>query len=293
MTRSLRTVIIPAAGRGTRLLPATRVTAKELLPVYDRVLIDFAMQDALQAGAERIIVVISRSKTAIRDYLSGDTAYSEPESARRRIGVDDPHPAAMPEVVYVYQDRPLGLGHAVLCCANLALPGPIGVILPDDVIMGTECLSEMAGRYTRGQMVAAMQVGADETSQYGIFRLRGLPIDRCIAVSGMVEKPKAGTAPSSMAAVGRYILDPAIFDALGQTLVGAGGEVQLTDAISIATKSLPLTAFRFSGMRFDCGNHDGLLAASQARQVIAMAEAIARNRSGAHAGAAQNARELI
>ncbi len=264
MSVSMRTVIIPAAGKGTRLLPATQVTAKELLPVYDRVAIDFAIEEAVNAGAERIIVVISAAKTAIRDYLSPelDTASDKPSPLVRTLQ------NVKHDLIYAFQDEPLGLGHAVLCCKDMTLPGPFGVILPDDVIMGRNCLSEMAGSHTTGQMVAAMQVKPEETAQYGIFRLSGLPKNRCIPVSGMVEKPAHGTAPSTIAAVGRYILDPMIFDILERTPVGTGGELQLTDAIVIATHAVPLTAFQFTGVRYDCGNHDGLLAASLARYAV-------------------------
>lgn len=257
MSTPVRTVIIPAAGKGTRLLPATRVTAKELLPVYDRPVIAFAIDEALEAGAERIIVVISPGKTAIADFLGRDEVQDD-------LG-------RQAEVVYVVQDKPLGLGHAVLCCAGKTLPGRFGVILPDDIIMGRACLPEMVAHLQVGQMVAAMKVSAAQTAQYGIFRLGGLPSGGCIPVTGMVEKPAPGTAPSSIAAVGRYVLDPMIFEVLAHTPVGAGGELQLTDAIGIAINAMPLTAFQFTGTRYDCGNHDGLLSASVARQSMVKA----------------------
>ncbi len=266
---SIKTVIIPAAGLGTRLLPATRVTAKELLPVYDRVVLDFAIDEAVGLGAERIVVVISTAKVAIQAYLASQSfhdAESEvPSGDARRLG---------PEIIYIFQDRPLGLGHAVHCCKDVMLPGPFAVLLPDDIVMGPNCLEEMASHYTDGHMVAAMQIKPEEASRYGIFRLGGLPKDNCLPVSGMVEKPIAGTAPSSFAAVGRYILDPMIFDVLENTPTGKGGEVQLTDAITISGRALPVVAFRFSGTRHDCGNHDGLLAASVARKAEARQERV-------------------
>ncbi|TGD41543.1 UTP--glucose-1-phosphate uridylyltransferase [Pseudotabrizicola sediminis] len=252
---ALRTVIIPAAGKGTRMLPATKVTAKELLPVYDRPVIQFAIDEAVEAGAERIIVVISKAKDAIRHFL-GDYAVSSPGGATR----------ITPEIIYVMQDSPKGLGHAVLCCKSKMLPGSFGVILPDDVIMGRGCLSEMAQSHVAGQMIAAMEVAVEDTGSYGIFSFDGNSDDTSVRVTGIVEKPDANAAPSTLAAVGRYILQPLIFDVLRNTPAGAGGEVQLTDAIAVATQVLPLTAFRFSGTRFDCGSHDGLLAASNARQ---------------------------
>ena len=264
---AIKTVIIPAAGLGTRLLPATRVTAKELLPVYDRVVMDFAIDEAVTLGAERIVVVISSAKVAIQAYLAGQS----PSGDANGVSLSDTRKGG-PEITYIFQDRPLGLGHAVHCCKEFVLPGPFAVLLPDDIVMGPNCLLEMASHYTKGHMVAAMQIKPEDASKYGIFRLCGLPRDNCIPVSGMIEKPTEGTAPSSFAAVGRYILDPMIFDILEKIPKGKGGEVQLTDAITIAGRAVPVVAFQFSGTRHDCGNHDGLLAASLARKEKARQE---------------------
>lgn len=265
---SIRTVIIPAAGKGTRLLPATKVTAKELLPVYDRVVMDYAIEEATGAGAERIIVVISACKAAIQAYLSQNDTF-----ARSKMDINQTCLRGFrPDVVYVFQDQPLGLGHAVLCCKGETLPGPVAVLLPDDIITGQNCLADMAAHYREGHMIAAMHVMAHEASQYGIFRVSGLPEDRCTPVSGMVEKPVFGAAPSSYAAVGRYLLDPMIFGVLEHTPPGKGGEVQLTDAIAISAHAQPVVAFQFSGTRHDCGNHDGLLGASLARQAFVKAD---------------------
>jgi UTP--glucose-1-phosphate uridylyltransferase len=271
---SIKTVIIPAAGLGTRLLPATKVTAKELLPVYDRVVLDFAIDEAVGLGAERIVVVISTAKVAIQAYLAdrgkGSAAYSSDAS---RTG---------PEIIFIFQDSPLGLGHAVHCCKDVMLPGPFAVLLPDDIVMGPNCLAEMASHYSAGHMIAAMQVKPEEAPQYGMFRLGGLPKDNCLPVSGMVEKPTVGMAPSSFAAVGRYILDPMIFDVLQKTPKGKGGEVQLTDAITLSGPSVPVVAFRFSGIRHDCGNHDGLLAAAMARKAQVRQESAIAGVGAAH-----------
>ena len=269
--KPIRTVIIPAAGKGTRLMPATRVTAKELLPIYDRVVLDFAVDEAVGLGAERIVVVISAEKGAIQTYLSEQGL----KGARHGGAVVDGTRKIEPETIFVFQDQPRGLGHAVLCCRDVTLPGPFAVLLPDDIIFGSNSLAEMAKHYKGGHMVAAMQVKPEEASQYGIFRVSGLPRDHCLPVSGMVEKPAPGKAPSSFAAVGRYILDPMIFEVLAQTPYGKGGELQLTDAITISAGTTPVVAFRFSGARHDCGSHDGLLAASVARKAIARQESAA------------------
>lgn len=284
--KTLNTIIIPAAGKGTRMLPATKVTAKELLPVYDRPVIQFAIDEAIAAGASRIIIVISKAKTAIREFF-GDTATSSAPTAQDA----GPRQSAV-EIVYVLQDEPQGLGHAILCCKGLLLPGPFGVILPDDVIMAGGGLSEMHRHYEGGHMIAAMQVPQEETCQYGIFAFNGSAADRCIPVNNMVEKPQVGKAPSAIAAVGRYILLPMIFDVLSHTPKGAGGELQLTDAIAIATHSVPLTAFRFSGSRYDCGSHDGLLAASNARQAEIRARRVTALRASTQQGHSGKTRGL-
>jgi UTP--glucose-1-phosphate uridylyltransferase len=274
---AIRTVIIPAAGRGTRLLPATKVTPKELLPVYDRLVLDFAIDEAVSLGADRIIIVISTAKLSIQTYLDdrklrGCAGKFASPAALQRVG---------PEIIYVFQDIPRGLGHAVLCCKDVMLPGPFAVLLPDDMIAGPNCLVEMAARYSAGHMVAAMQVKPEHASQYGIFRLSGPPDGDCVPVSGMVEKPSDCEMPSSLAAVGRYVLDPMIFDVLDRTPNGRGGELQLTDAINISARATQVLAFKFRGTRHDCGNHDGLLGASLARQAAVRAKLVSSGSLGA------------
>jgi len=273
MTQHIRSVVIPAAGRGTRLLPATKTTPKELLNIYDRPALQFAIDEAIDLGVEQIVVVTHPDKPGIRDYLTPDRVYVKDLAASGKAQLG----AALSEIevpdridiVFVDQLRPLGLGHAILCAKGLTLPGPFAVILPDDVILGTSCLTEMADSYTKGHMIAAMEVRRDQTNAYGIFRIAGLPVGRSVPVSGMVKKPGAAQAPSQLAAVGRYILDPVIFDTLQHITRGAGGEIQLTDAIARDADHLPLTAFRFSGNRYDCGCYDGLLDAAMARQSAA------------------------
>lgn len=268
--KKIRSVVIPAAGRGTRLLPATKTTPKELLNVYDRPVIQFAIDEAVNLGADRIIVVLHPDKRGIREYLAPAnglaTFLRESGKVSLAQSLEDLDVPARVEIVFAEQSEPLGLGHAVLCAKESVLPGPFAVILPDDLIFGPPCLTEMAARYTQGHMIAAMEVSAAETSSYGIFTLAGLSIGRSVPVLGMVEKPSAGLAPSRLAAVGRYILEPTIFDTLAQGIPGAGGEIQLTDALERDSGRLPLTAYKFSGVRYDCGAHDGLMDASLAQQ---------------------------
>ena len=270
MASNIKTIVIPAAGQGTRLLPATKVTPKELMTVYDRPVLQYAIDEAANAGAERVIVIIHPSKEAIRQYLTPDQKFIQDLAAKGKHDLSQTlaqlSPPKQMEIVFAYQHEALGLGHAISCAADFVLPGPIGVILPDDVIFDTFCMGEMARSYTVGHMVAAMEVAPEDTCNYGIFRLAGPSVGRCVTVDGMVEKPALGQAPSRLAAVGRYILDPVILSTLQATRRGAGGEIQLTDAIAEDAKTLSLSAFRFSGTRYDCGNHDGLLEAACARQ---------------------------
>lgn len=272
MSHRIATAIIPAAGLGTRLLPVTKATPKELLNVYDRPALQFALDEAIDLGVQRIVVILHPAKQAIRAYLTEDPALSATLRAKGKAALADAlAEIAVPrgiEVAFVTQDQPLGLGHAVLCAAPLALPGPVAVILPDDLIFGRSCLSEMAEAYTGGHMIAAMEVRAEDTGQYGIFRLATPAIGRSVPVSGMVEKPGPGQAPSRLAAVGRYLLDPGVFATLQHVGCGAAGEIQLTDALTRDVGRVSLSAFRFSGTRYDCGTHDGLLDAAIARQAL-------------------------
>ncbi len=270
MPTTIRTVIIPAAGRGTRLFPLTKVTPKELLPIYDRPVLHFAVAEALASGAERVVIVVHPTKTAICDYVTKGRPDIHPMPSDgmsdRSAIFREKSLANDADVVFVMQSSPLGLGHAVLCCSDVVLPGPIGIILPDDVIMGESCLIEMAQDYAGGHMVAAMDVDASETSHFGIFTPTGQTHRRCVPATGMVEKPKKGNAASNLAAVGRYLLDPVVMQTLASTKPGKGNEVQLTDAIAQDALDVGLTAFRFSGARYDCGSLDGLIEAGVARR---------------------------
>lgn len=270
---TVRTAIFPVAGLGTRFLPATKATPKELLPVLDRPLLQFAIDEAREAGIERMVFVSHPSKSAIERYVHADAELGETLRAKGKHGIADRLDLAAidpenEEAHFVMQHKPLGLGHAVLCAADLALDGPVAVILPDDLIMGKPgCLSEMIAAYAdagAGHMVATMEVARDEVSAYGVLDPKREAEGRLLHASGMVEKPAAEDAPSLQAVVGRYILDASIFDDLRGQEAGLGGEIQLTDAIAKSTNRVGLCGFRFSGNRFDCGSKAGMLRATLA-----------------------------
>ena len=269
----VRTAIFPVAGLGTRFLPATKATPKELLPVLDRPLLQFAIDEAREAGVERIIFVSHPSKTAIERYVHADPELCATLRAKGKDDIADSLDAAaldpdQDQVFFVMQPEPLGLGHAVLCAVDHVLPGPVAVILPDDLIMGEKgCLSEMLDAYETsapGHMVATMAVKRDEVHAYGVLVPEGEAEGRLLPASGMVEKPDPDEAPSLQAVVGRYVLDGAIFDDLRGLPPGRGGEIQLTDAIAKGAERVGLCGFRFSGTRFDCGSKVGMLRATLA-----------------------------
>jgi UTP--glucose-1-phosphate uridylyltransferase len=251
------------------MLPATKVTPKELLPVYDTPLLQFALDEALEAGARRLIFVSHPDKSAIEDYVRPVPRIEEALEAK---GKDELLAAVRAsnvpddvEIVFVMQHEQLGLGHAVLCAEDYLLPGPVGVILPDDLILGMPCLAEMSAAFDEAAMsslVAAQKVSPRKVSSYGIFDCEERP-GATLPARGFVEKPAVGEAPSTLAAVGRYVLDRAVFDALHATTRGAGGEIQLTDAIAAVGR---IHAFRFSGTRYDCGDRDGIVEATLAVQ---------------------------
>lgn len=243
MSHGIATLIIPAAGQGHRLLPATKAIPKELLPNFDRPALQFAIDEAIELGVAGVVIVIHPAKRAIREYLAPDAALvaqlrasGKTSLAAARIEIEVP---AEVDVVFVEQDQALGLGLAVL--------------LPDDLVFGRSCLPEMAESYVGGHMIEAMEVAPDEAWAYDTFRLQTPAIGRMVAASGMVEKPQPGLTPSRLAAVGRYILDPGIFATLRHVARAAGSQIQLTDAIARDAGRVPLSDFRFSDTRFDCG----------------------------------------
>lgn len=266
----VRTAIFPLAGLGTRLLPATKATPKELLPVIDKPLIQFAIDEVRAAGIERVIFVTHPSNTALVRYLMDDARLRERLIRHGKQGLADIlRDTALDlqdtDVIFVTQHDPDGLGDAVLKARHYALDGPVAVVLPDDLILGgAGCLSEMTTAYRGcgcGHLVATMQVSKVQTGNYGVLSITRQD-GRIVHARSIVEKPSPDKAPSQMAVVGRYILDPAIFDALARQGPGADGEVQLTDAITSGAPTIGIAGFRFSGRRFDCGSKRGLLAAT-------------------------------
>ena len=270
MQRKVTKAVFPVAGLGTRFLPATKSIPKEIMTLVDRPLIQYAIDEARAAGISEFIFVTSRGKSALEDYFDAapelETALAD-KGKTQLLDILDATNMESGAIAYIRQNRPMGLGHAVWCARRLIGDEPFAVILPDDVIAAERpCLQQMVEAYeeTGGAMVAAMVVPPEKTPSYGILDV-GEPAGRCVSVRGMVEKPKAGTAPSNLAVIGRYILPPSVLETLSDVGSGAGGEIQLTDAIAHEiTQRRPVHGLRFSGERYDCGSKAGYLQATVA-----------------------------
>jgi UTP--glucose-1-phosphate uridylyltransferase len=273
VSKPLRKVVFPVAGLGTRFLPATKVVAKEMLPVLDKPLIQYAVDEAVDAGADTLIFVTNRYKHAIADYF--DKAY-ELEAKLQEKGKDELLAlvqGTLPRhvrAIFVTQPEALGLGHAVLCARPVVGDEPFGVVLPDDLIWngptgsGKGALRQMAelAETQQAGVIAVEEVPHGETDKYGIVDATRID-ERSALIRYMVEKPKPADAPSNLAVVGRYVLPGRIFQLLEQTTPGAGGEIQLTDAIeALLMEQGKVLAYRFEGTRFDCGNKAGLVRAT-------------------------------
>ncbi|KGM89491.1 UDP-glucose pyrophosphorylase [Roseovarius mucosus DSM 17069] len=270
MRSKVTKAIFPVAGLGTRFLPATKSVPKEIMTLVDRPLVQYAIDEARAAGIKEFIFITSRGKGALEDYF--DYA-PQLEAELRRKGKDDLLEILKStnmdsgEVAYMRQHKPLGLGHAVWCARRLISNEPFAVILPDDVIAAEKpCLAQMVEAFeeTQGNIVAAMEVPDSMTSSYGILDIKE-DMGSIVSTKGMVEKPAAGTAPSNLAVIGRYILTPTVLQKLNRKQAGAGGEIQLTDAIDAAREDgEEVYGFRFQGQRFDCGSKAGFLQATVA-----------------------------
>ena len=267
MTKRVRKAVFPVAGLGTRLLPATKVMPKEMLTIVDRPLIQYAVDEAREAGIEQMIFVTGRGKSSLVDYF--DQAF-ELETTLREKGKSldplEPSRARFGEIVSVRQQQPLGLGHAVWCAREIVGDEPFAVLLPDELMRGTpNCLAQLVEAYEKvgGNVVAALEVPDSETHKYGVID-PGTSDGRLTEIRGMVEKPAPGTAPSNLMLPGRYILQPEVMRALDAQETGAGGEIQLTNAMAKMIGKQPFHAFRFDGARYDCGSAAGFVIANLA-----------------------------
>jgi len=266
LIKPLRKAVLPVAGLGTRFLPATKATAKEMLPVVDKPLIQYAIEEARAAGIELFCMVTGRGKTALVEHF--DVAYELEATLRERNKSDalallegtQVEPGSM---VTVRQQVPLGLGHAIWCARAFIGDEPFAIILPDDLVLAdTPCLRQLADAYkdTGGNVVAVSEVPREHTNRYGILKT-GKDDGKLVEVLGLVEKPAPKDAPSNLSIIGRYVLMPEVIGYLGLMERGAGGEVQLTDGMARLIGTQPFHGLRFEGRRFDCGDKAGFLEA--------------------------------
>ena len=264
--KPLRKAVLPVAGLGTRFLPATKAMAKEMLPVVDKPLIQYAIEEARAAGIEQFCMVTGRGKTALVEHF--DIAFELEDTLRARgkqeafklLEGTQVEPGSM---VTVRQQVPLGLGHAIWCARAFVGDDPFAVLLPDDLVLSdTPCLAQLAAAYreTGGNVVAVTEVPRAHTNRYGILKT-GRDDGRLVEVRGLVEKPAPAEAPSTLSIIGRYVLMPEVIDELARMDRGAGGEVQLTDGMARLIGRQPFHGLRYEGRRFDCGDKAGFLEA--------------------------------
>ena len=266
-TSAIRTAVFPVAGRGTRFLPATKASPKEMLPVVDKPLIQYAVEEALSAGATRLVFITGASKRAIEDHFDSDQELEHMLEAQGKSDLLNQLRSVLPSYascIYIRQPAPLGLGHAVLCAQPAVGAEPFFVHLADDLIKSEiACLRQMADVYEakRASVLGVQVVPKTDTDKYGIVAVEA---DKSATsrVNSIIEKPKPADAPSNLAVVGRYVLSPAIFEHLEKIGQGAGGEIQLTDGIAALMKEEAVYAHRFTGKRYDCGSKLGYLQAT-------------------------------
>ena len=269
MKKPIRKAVFPVAGLGTRFLPATKAIPKEMLPVVDRPLIQYAVEEAREAGVEEFVFVTGRGKAAMEDHF--DVGYELEDVLEKRgktkalnaLQAWRPDPG---QIAFVRQQIPQGLGHAVWCARNFVAGEPFAVILPDDLILSQPgCLSQMIAAYNEigGNVVAVEDVPREMTNRYGILDVEK-DDGRLAAARGLVEKPEPDQAPSTLSIIGRYILQPEVFAYLDRHEQGAGGEIQLTDAIAATIGTVPFHGLRFDGDRYDCGGPLGFIEANLA-----------------------------
>jgi len=266
MIKPVRKAIFPVGGRGTRFLPATKAVPKEMLPVVDKPLLQYAVDEALAAGIEQMIFVTARGKGSLEEYfdVAGElVAELKAKGKAAELAVLDATQLEPGRVAYVRQQEPAGLGHAVWCARLITGDEPFAVLLPDDLVYGPSCLKQMVEAYNRvgGNVIAVEEVPRDRTGSYGIVT-PGATHGNLTEVVGLVEKPKPEVAPSTLAVIGRYILQPEVMTILSEGKRGAGGEIQLTDAMAQLIGQQPFHGLAFEGTRFDCGDKAGHITAN-------------------------------
>jgi UTP--glucose-1-phosphate uridylyltransferase len=271
MAARVRKAVFPVAGLGTRFLPATKAMPKEMLTVVDRPLIQHVVDEARDAGIEHFIFVTGRNKSVIEDHFDRQLELEEVLAARGKTAELEALTADLPDAgstSFTRQQEPLGLGHAVWCARELVGNEPFALLLPDVLVRtpGKGCLAQMLEVYADrgGNVLAVEPVPDDQVKNYGVVSLGGKSDGRVLPIDGMVEKPKPGTEPSNLTILGRYILQPEIFEVLATLEKGAGGEIQLTDAMLALLKRQPFYALRYDGRAFDCGSKLGFLTANVA-----------------------------
>lgn len=259
----IKKAVFPVAGMGTRFLPATKSMPKEMLPVVDKPIIQYAVEEAIASGIEEIIFVTGRGKSALEDHF--DRSYELEETLRERgkkellAAIQSVVPKTG-TIIYTRQPEPRGLGHAIWCARNIIGDEPFAVLLADDLIQSnTPVLGQMIKAFDRfrASIAAVIEVAPEETSKYGIIDVDEALENNLVRLKGLIEKPQPDKAPSNLAIIGRYILTPKIFDLLARKKVGAGNEIQLTDAMSGLLKDQPIFGYRFKGNRYDCGDKAG------------------------------------
>ena len=268
MALPVRKAVFPVAGLGTRFLPASKAMPKEMLTVVDRPLIQHVVDEAREAGIEHFVFVTGRNKSAIEDHFDVQPELEQTLAARGKKAelealARDMLPAG--QISFTRQQEPLGLGHAVWCAREIVGREPFALLLPDVLVKttGKGCLAQMLEAYSQhgGNIIAVDPVPEDQTHQYGIVSI-GKGDGRVLPIDGMVEKPKPGTAPSNLTILGRYILQPEIFDILSEGERGAGGEIQITDAMKRLLEMQPFFALKYDGQTFECGSKIGFLLAN-------------------------------
>jgi UTP--glucose-1-phosphate uridylyltransferase len=267
MVQRVRKCVFPVGGLGTRFLPATKAMPKEMLPVVDKPLIQYAVEEAQAAGIQHFIFVTGRGKTALEDHFDHAPDLERTLSDRGKTAELDLVRSWMPksgQVSYTRQQEPMGLGHAVWCARDLVENEPFAVILPDDLVLSdVACMKQLVDAHTDvgGHVVAVADVPREHTRRYGILDVEN-DDGRLARARGLVEKPDPKDAPSTLSIIGRYILHPSVFEHLDKKMAGAGGEIQLTDAIARTIGSVPFHGLRYKGRRFDCGDKVGWLEAN-------------------------------